>query len=345
MWSSAVQFELGELLGEGSQGRVFKALRRDRKTGLTQTIAVKILHSRNAVEVWKREFESLSRVRSPYCVQVLSFERLHHRPALILEYVDGVSLMDLARTPATALNFGEIEEIAAQIGMGLRDLSAQQVFHGDLSPHNVLVDQRGQIRLLDFGLANFGGSEIRLTPAFAAPARLGGLPASLETDLISLGKLVGFLKGRDPRSDQPEIYRPLGQSLSIRRRDLGNRVRACLEYQRSLRDQHTRIVRSETDRPRLAFRLTMLFILLMVTASPGAQRMFFPEHGTLRIRTRLWHHLSLDGHPIGYAPMDISIPDRSTHHLNWQSPVGRGSIDFRLKPGELRLMTDRDLTH
>src|SRR3954471_20522810 len=98
MWRQEIRTQLKELLGEGGQGCVFKALRTDRESRLSQTVAVKILHSKTAVELWRKEFESLHRVRSPYCVQVLSFERVRGRPALILEYIEGVSLAALGRT-------------------------------------------------------------------------------------------------------------------------------------------------------------------------------------------------------------------------------------------------------
>lgn len=340
MWSRTVHLEWGELLGEGSQGRVFKALRRDRSTGLTQTIAVKILHSKNAVEIWKREFESLSRVRSPYCLQVLGFERLRHRPALILEYVEGVPLMDLARSQL--LDGDDIDEISAQIAMGLRDLSQQQVFHGDLSPHNVLVDQEGHIRLLDFGLANYGGSEVRLTPAFAASQRLAGQPASFETDLISLAKLVAFLKGQDVSCFQN--HQPPADSHPERCRLLGMKVRTRLEIQKTYRDLRTKTV-TERKKRKSSIQLMGLLVFLMVTASSGADRMVFRKPSMLRVRTRMWHHLSLDGREIGYAPAEIPILDNKFHHLRWHSPEKEGSLEFRLEPGELRLITDRDLTH
>lgn len=339
MWSSKVQLELGELLGEGSQGRVFKALRRDRVTNLTQIVAAKILHSRNAVEIWKREFESLSRVRSPYCVQVLSFERVRGRPALILEYVDGVSLAELARTPV--LTDRDIDEIAAQIAIGLQDLSEQQVFHGDLNPHNVLVDKDGQIRLLDFGLANFGGSETRLTPAFAAQARLMGEPAGFESDMVSLNKLVDFLRGCEEGTDKRW---PGAMTHPEHRRILGEKVRLRQQCQRAIQDLRTRTVTSGVRESRRNHMLTLLFFLL-IASSTGAQRISFGDQGVLRVRTRLWHHLTFDGRPIGYAPVDIPVHDRSRHRIEWHSPKGRGFLDLRLAPGELRLLTDRDLTH
>src|ERR1035437_9654097 len=112
LWNS-IGFELLELLGEGSQGSVYKALRSDRSSGLRQIVAVKILHSKTAVSLWRQEFESLSRVRSNYCVQVLSFEWFKRRPALILEFVEGASLAQLGQM--CILNDDEIYEISAQL--------------------------------------------------------------------------------------------------------------------------------------------------------------------------------------------------------------------------------------
>src|SRR5690348_4746918 len=113
MWWSSVRIQRLELLGEGGQGRVYKALRHDRATGLTQTVALKILHSKTAVDLWRHEFESLARVQSAYCVRVLYFERFRGRPALVLEHIEGASLAQLSHS--FLLDARDLDEIRAQL--------------------------------------------------------------------------------------------------------------------------------------------------------------------------------------------------------------------------------------
>ena len=195
-----IRLHLRKVIGEGGQGRVYEAVRLDPSTNLRQTVAVKLLHSRTSVDLWRKEFSSLAEVRSPYCVRVLSFERVRGRPALILEHVRGVSLTEWHRAQIGSPECRD--EILAQVHAGLRDLRAQGSYHGDLSPNNVMIDDRGGIRLLDFGLANGHGADLRCTPEFAAPERLRGAPPEYASDLYSLGQLQTFLGG--PRS--PELF-------------------------------------------------------------------------------------------------------------------------------------------
>lgn len=343
MWTEQVELRLQELLGEGSQGRVFKALRRDRRTGLSQTVAVKILHSRNAVELWRNEFESLLRVRSPYCVQVLSFERVQGHPALVLEYVEGVTLRDLVNM--SVLSLEEIAEIRIQIEVGLRDLAREKLFHGDLSPHNVMVDHEGRIRLFDFGLANSQTQHARLTPEFAAPERLQGQKPSLNSDLFSLQRLEAFLKGdrqheRTEGSPSRRFSSPVQQQKTLARK-----VREIRATQNAIRAQTTKVLNRTGPKERTpSFSLASgLLFLLLGSSSPHL-------HGegpfaVLRIRTQKWFSVRLDGRSPIYTPADIGIPDQKTHALEWQNHHQRGRLTIQMNPGQVLTLHDRDLTH
>ncbi len=355
MWPSSIRYEIQELLGEGSQGSVYKALRRDRETGLSHTVAAKILHSKNAVDLWRREFESLSRVRSPYCVQVHAFERLEGRPALILEYVEGVSLFQL--TLATMLNPSDVSELLAQLERALIDLRGYGLFHGDLSPHNVLVDGFGRIRLLDFGLANSAGKATRLTPEFAAPERLAGGTADFAADIFSLGRIEQFLLGKKPGFETESPY--LNVMPSARRlRDLapepeaqdalGEKVRELLERRKSAAR-----IRTRTEGPRVssvwpslrARAAGLAAAVFAMTASGASQSTDLSSVAPLHIRTEKWHYVSLDGSPLGYTPLSVPLTAGKTYTLEWTSASGHGRTRVSVKAGQERILTDRDFSH
>ncbi len=349
MWKRQVKFEVGELLGEGSQGRVYKALRHDQAANLRQTLAVKILHSKNAVAIWKKEFESLSRVKSPYCVQVFSFERLNGAPALILEFVDGVTLAELGKTCLLCRN--DIEEILAQVQEGLKDLSRQNIFHGDLSPHNVLVDIQGTIRLLDFGLANGSHCEIRVTPEFAAPERMAGHTANFLSDLFSLGRLECFLMGQPTDYVDTEGWLAFDPNkrkiLNIasnqsRRTLLGQKIRKLKKRQEALRAMHTQTLTKENNIRSNGHYFCCLLVLML--ASSSASTLHRPNIAVLSIRSQNWLFLRMDGRTIGYAPVDIEIPDDKKHILEWETSTGRGKFPLSLQPGESRILKETDLT-
>lgn len=347
MWKPSIQFQLQDLLGEGSQGCVFKALRVDRETGMQQAVAVKILHSKTAVDLWKKEFDSLSRVRSPYCVSVLSFERIEGRPALVLELVDGISLNDLGST--CLLTPALIEEIIAQIQIGLEDLRAQGTVHGDLSPNNVMIDESGRIRLLDFGLAN---CEHRLTPDFASPERLTGTAPDFAADLFSLGRIEQFLRGVKLSSTQPSPY--LYTIASLRHvRDIQTQpprqamLAATIQELRARRRvrQHTRTVGPFTvGRSSKGWILSVL-ACAWVFATSGASQAIQLASGFVSLRTQNWHYFLVDGTPVGYAPITVQLKAGKTHRLEWISSQGRGSRELSLKRDEHLIFADHDLTH
>jgi serine/threonine protein kinase len=351
MWKRAIQFELFEMLGEGGQGSVYKALRRDRATGLKQTVAVKILHSKTAVELWQREFESLSRVRSKYCVRALSFERVGRRPALVLEYIDGISLARLGSS--CALDARDAHEIAAQLEYALKDLHSFGVFHGDLSPQNILIDLDGGVRLLDFGLANSAPGLVRLTPEFAAPERLRGEPVNAATDLFSLGRVIAFAQGTQNASHPYCALEPGARSFGdlkpnpAAQHRLAQKIREHRRRMTNLASQQT-LTQSWATKKR--WPVTMYIVgaaasLFMLATSGAAQDPRYGPMAVLSVRTERWHYFLLDGQPVGYPPFSIPLTANRTHRLQWLSAHSHGTKEILLPTNESRLLQDRDFSH
>lgn len=346
MFKRAVGLEIQELLGEGSQGRVYRALRRDPSTDLKQTVALKILHSEIEVKSWKDEFASLCRVRSPYCVQVYGFERIGNKPALVLEFVDGVSLSALGRS--CWLSEDETTEILAQVEAAVLDLFRFGESHGDLSPQNILLDTDGRIRLLDFGAAN----ACRATPAFAAPERLIGEPASLASDTFSIGRLEQFLKGNEPTPEPDSTYlqsEPSRRSLrglnpcEIRRAGLAEKVRTYQHRKRLSYFERTRTqLNARSSRP--GSRLLALCASILLASAAGAERRTLPL-SSLRVRTHHWHEILLDGHSLGYSPLRIPLDPARAHTLEWRSEKGSGMRKLPARAGVAYDLTDRDFSH
>ena len=345
MWRRSIGYEIQEALGEGSQGRVFKALRRDTSSDLSETVAVKILHSETAVELWRNEFESLRRVNSKFCVRVFAFERIEGRPALILEYVDGVSLGRLCQSGA--LREELILEILAQLETAVFDLHSEGLFHGDLSPHNVLIDRDGRLRLLDFGLAN---GRDRFTPDFAAPERHAGNAPSLAADFFSIGRLEQFMRAESFTADPSSPYlkfsaferAPRGlQSSNEARKNLGAQVSFVMSRHRALRDIVTRAFAGmENHKPRKWIAAAVVACALSTTSSAAITRL--PSEGFLQIRTNQWHYFILDGNPIGYSPVSMAIRAGRTHRLEWISARGRGVKLLNAASQASHVLQDRD---
>ena len=350
MWST-IRYELLELLGEGSQGSVYRALRRDRRSGLQQVVAVKILHSKTAVSLWRQEFVSLARVNSNYCVRVLSFERFARRPALVLEYVDGVSLAQLGQTCWLAPE--DVQEIVAQLEHALKDLHRHEIFHGDLSPQNIMIDVNGRVRVLDFGLANSSEYQTRVTPQFAAPERMRGEASSPASDLYSLGRVEDFLLGAE-KPGSPYLftaaYDRYFQDLSPcreRQRTLAIKIASLLLKQKSNAQgkTQTQIVQRQRTWRLKPFVLATITSLMFLATSSASQNARYKPIAVLKARTKNWHYFLVNGRPLGYSPVSIPVDAGQKIRLQWISANKRGEVLLQLKPMETRVLDDSDFSH
>ena len=209
--TSQNEYHVVDILGEGAPSTVYKAIKRDRSESIQTEVALKVFSSEEHIGVWKREFSSLLGVSSPFCVKVFSFEWAMNKPALCLELVEGLTLVELL--DSQSLEERDIIEISAQALMGLQDLWSSGLYHGDLSPMNVMVANDGQVKLLDFGLGNFDDKVRRGTPFFVHDSLINGGAPSKESDLFSLGRLINW-SGQRVRHGNRDLHE-LGTQVAV----------------------------------------------------------------------------------------------------------------------------------
>ncbi len=192
------RFEVGHCLGRGGEGRVFRA----RDTKLDRTVALKVLaSSADAESNLLREARAAVRGRHRAFVEVYGVENIGGHTVLVMELVSGQSLKSRLSSrnvhPDSALEWG------IELADALAALHSVNVLHCDIKPSNVLVDEQGRARLIDFGIADTPEDvepHSRGTPAYMAPeqARAASCPQS---DIFSLGLLLleAILGGRPER--------------------------------------------------------------------------------------------------------------------------------------------------
>jgi serine/threonine protein kinase len=349
---TSVRFELQEILGQGSSAVVYKALRTDTELGLQQTVALKILKSQNLVEAWKREFRSLSQVRSKYCVQVFGFECWNQRPALVLEFVDGLPLEEIPD-----LTSEQVREVLAQIQNGLRDLHDQGLFHGDLSLHNVLLDRTGQVHLLDFGLGNTSESANFATLQFAAPEIVEGQTPDYKSDLYSLARIEQVLLQAISNFERLTMHQNLaGDRASRDWLDLAEdpRVRQALaERVDQLKKKRLptpttlthRVAIHRWSRSLRTFALgSVIFFLLALT--PHVQSHSWresdepPGRSTVAIVTKHWYRVSVNGKDRGFTPMAAEQCAAGPIVIQWKGAKSSGQRTLTLLPGQNTVLQD-----
>jgi serine/threonine-protein kinase len=199
------RYELVAQIGQGTFGRVFRGY--DQR--LARPVAVKLIkpwwtEDPEWSHRFEREAQLMARVSAPGIVQIYDIGHAEEGLYYVAELVDGESLADrLSRgplAPADAL------EVAEQLCRALAHAHAQRVVHRDVKPANVLITDRGEVKVGDFGVARLaeGTSDgpagtILGTPRYMAPEQARGANPTPATDVYGVGVvLYEMLSGRPP---------------------------------------------------------------------------------------------------------------------------------------------------
>ncbi|CAM2005030.1 tetratricopeptide repeat protein [Acanthopleuribacter pedis] len=203
------RFRLETPLGEGGFGRVFLGVRMDETQ---QRVAVKMMSTvaPAQLDAFRQEARILARLQHPNIAHFLDHGDLaDNRCWIAMEYVEGQPLDHwLASTkPNLTQRLAVFSQICDAVGHAHHHL----IIHADLKPANILIDQGGRPKLLDFGIAAVRDPHqtedqtapipTALTPAYAAPEQLLRKPLTTATDIYSLGVLLHqLLTGCPPKT-------------------------------------------------------------------------------------------------------------------------------------------------
>ena len=191
----AGRYRIISLLGRGGMGEVYRAT----DLTLSQPVALKFLpesgpdHLR-ALERFHSEVRIARQVSHPNVCRVYDVGEADGMAYISMEYVDGEDLASLlhriGRLPAD-----KALDVARKICAGVAAAHDKGVIHRDLKPANIMLDRRGNVTVMDFGLAavadQLRGSEARSgTPAYMAPEQLRGEEVTARSDIYALGMLL-----------------------------------------------------------------------------------------------------------------------------------------------------------
>ena len=235
-------FRLVRQIGRGGMGVVYLA---ERRNGFEQQVAIKIM-PRFAIddasrERFAQERRILAQLRHPNICSILDGGELADgTPWLAMEYVPGESLCAwCARHRSDAR-----ERIALflQLCDAVQYAHRNLVIHRDLKDSNVMIDERGAVKLLDFGIAkslaamaDAGHTALQdrfFSPMTAAPEQLRGERATVAVDVYALGALLhqllcGVLPFERPQRDPTELQRAILDTVPPRMSDVLTRERAA----------------------------------------------------------------------------------------------------------------------
>ena len=199
------RWRLGEMLGEGGMGRVFRAV-----DSAGSQAAVKIVRAEFARDkVFRRRFEReakvAQRVDHPHVVPVIESGEVDGLPFLAQVFISGGSLEDRIKREGK-LTLAETVRICTAVASGLDALHQAGLIHRDVKPANILLDDGGTPFICDFGLAKDRDASV-LTQAgqalgsmdYMAPEQIRGEEVSAQSDVYALGCVVfECLAGQPP---------------------------------------------------------------------------------------------------------------------------------------------------
>jgi formylglycine-generating enzyme required for sulfatase activity/predicted esterase len=262
-------------LGGGGMGVVYEA----EDLNLNRKVALKFLpdarDTPDALERFKREARAASALNHPHICVVHDLGEHEGKPFIAMERMKGESLKEaLARGP---MPFEQVVKLGLQIADGLEAAHGAGIVHRDLKPANVFLTERGDAKILDFGLAKLTGSERQLlgsevetaakeihltspgmtlgTVAYMSPEQARGQDVDARSDLFSLGvMLYEMATGRlpFPGNTAAEIFNALlshspapSTGVPLKLQEI---LLKSLEKDRSARYQKASEVRAELER-------------------------------------------------------------------------------------------------
>lgn len=208
-------------LGRGGMGVVYKA----EDTRLKRSVALKFLSSLtvyNAEEKIRflREAQAAAALNHPNICTIYEIDEFEspqggRQPLIAMEYVEGKSLKEKIEDERLKIN--EIAEIALQAAEGLQAAHEQGIIHRDMKSDNVMVTEKGIVKIMDFGLAKpSGGTQLTRegttlgTISYMSPEQARGEKVDYRTDIWSFGvMLYEMVAGQLPfrgEYDQAVIY-------------------------------------------------------------------------------------------------------------------------------------------
>jgi serine/threonine protein kinase/cyclophilin family peptidyl-prolyl cis-trans isomerase len=218
------RYKIVKPLGEGGMGSVYLA----RDTQLDRLVALKVPHiqasdGRKVLDRFLREARSAATLRHPNLCPVYDVGEQDGTPYLTMAFIEGrplaAYLRDEGLPPAQAAT------LVRKVALALHEAHAKGIIHRDLKPANIMIDDRKEPIVMDFGLARrvapgeakltqFG--QVMGTPSYMSPEQVSGDPEAMgpAADIYSLGVILyELLTGRLPFEGPPHIV--LGLILAI----------------------------------------------------------------------------------------------------------------------------------
>jgi len=262
----AGRYQIIEELGHGGMGRVYKVF----DTDIKEKVALKLLRpeialDKETVERFSNELKLARKISQRNVCRMFDLGKAEGTTFITMEFVPGEDLKKLIRKMGQ-IGASRAVSIAKQVCEGLTEAHHLGVVHRDLKPQNIMVDEDGNARIMDFGIARslhgkgITGAGIMIgTPEYMSPEQVEGKDADQRADIYSLGIILyEMLTGRVPfegdtpftigvkhKSEIPRDPRELNAHIT---QDLGRLVLKCLEKDKAKRYQSAKELHADLEK-------------------------------------------------------------------------------------------------
>jgi len=170
-----------QILGEIAKGGM-STVYRARQSSMNREVAIKILpstfmHDSTFLDRFYREVDIIAHLQHPHILPVYDFGQFDNMPYIVMAFLNGGTLTDKIKRQG-AMELNEILRITKEIADALDYAHSKGIIHRDFKPGNVLLDERDNTYLADFGLAKLRESDTQITlgaamlgtPAYMSPS-------------------------------------------------------------------------------------------------------------------------------------------------------------------------------
>jgi serine/threonine protein kinase/Tfp pilus assembly protein PilF len=262
----AGRYQVIEELGHGGMGRVYKVF----DTDIKEKIALKLLRpeialDKETVERFSNELKLARKISHRNVCRMFDLGKAEGTTFITMEFVAGEDLKKLIRKTGQ-LGAGRAVSIGKQVCEGLAEAHHLGVVHRDLKPQNIMVDEDGNARIMDFGIARslrgkgITGAGVMIgTPEYMSPEQVEGKEVDQRSDIYSLGVILfemvtghvpfegdtAFTIGVKHKSERPRNPRELNAQIPD---DLSRLILRCLEKDKTKRYHTAEELRTDLEK-------------------------------------------------------------------------------------------------